>query len=97
MSRETFSLLVFSVLAIVGVNASYQWMEAHSTLDAGEAWRNVRPVVQHLGQQKKTALRLTQMTAPTSANSHWDFEFQTASRQKVHILVRENGTALAVQ
>ncbi|WP_303674384.1 hypothetical protein [Vampirovibrio chlorellavorus] len=97
MSRETVSLLVFSVLAIVGVTASYQWMEAHSTLDAGEAWRQVRPAAQHLSQQKKSSLRLTQMTPPTGANTNWDFEFHTASRQKVHILVRENGTALAVQ
>jgi hypothetical protein len=97
MSRETFSLLFFSVLASVAVSVSYQWMETHSTLDAQQALRQVRSAAQHLSQEKKSSLRLTQMTAPTGANSHWDFEFQTASREKVHILVRRNGTTLAVQ
>lgn len=97
MSRETFSLLFFSLLAVVGVSASYQWMETHRTLDAQQAWRQVRPVIQQLSQTENTRLRLAQMTSPTAENSNWDFEFHTPLRQKIHVWVAANGTAWASQ
>ncbi len=97
MSRETFSLLFFSLLAVVGVSASFHWMETHSTLDAQQALRQAKPVIQHLSQEKSTPLRLAQMTPPSNANSNWQIELQTPARKKVNILVQGNGATRVVQ
>ena len=97
MSRETFSLLFFSLLAMLGVSASFHWMETHSTLESQQALRQAKPVIQHLSQEKSTPLRLAQMTPPSSANGDWQIELQTPTRKEIQLLVQANGATRVVQ
>lgn len=93
MNRETFSLLAFSLLAMVAVNGSYHWMESHQTLDSKQALSQAQKAIRHSGSAHGERLRLAKVIPPAQPNAAWRFEYKRAQGNPLTVTVQENGHA----
>lgn len=93
MSRETFSLLTFSVLAILAVNGSYQWMESHRALDSRQALLQAEKIVSGLNATSAKTLRLAKVIPPQNNQAAWRFEYSRPQGKSLTVTVKENGRA----
>jgi hypothetical protein len=93
MSRDTLSLLAFSLLALAAINGSYQWLDTHHTLDSAQALRQAQKMIIQLHPANEKKLKLTTVIPPQTTHAPWRFEYKNKAGASVLIQVQENGQA----
>lgn len=90
MSRDTFLLCVFSLLAIASVISSYQWLDRNTGLDSRQAIYQAKKMIGH-SSFANTPLRLVSVSPASPKQAGWLLSFKKAQGGQIRVLVRENG------